>query len=422
MHKNVDFFDKSYLIEMLDNLSKATGLYIEAVNIFGGSFLEGREVKKSNFCTYVQKTKEGTAMCQKSYQKACQEAFKWNEPYFFRCHAGLVMWCVPITIDEVNVGAIISGQVLLWKPDKFFFKELEQFNKYVDDLDTLKEYAKMLNVISPDKSQSVANMLSVVVKYLARVNNYTFLEQKNIVHWRNTLINQVENRKKELSKDKFDYDTYLKREKRLLQYIRLANKEMIVNLIPTIFTDIDTLCKYELDEIKMMSVELMSLISRAASEAGVQSDICIKIIRKFQSEIKLYKRSEEVFSSLNNNILSLLDMAYVLVNNNHVSVLKSAREYIDNNYYKKITIEEISEHVFMSTSYLCYLFKTKLNCTVNDYITRVRIEKSIELMKKRELSVGEIMNKVGFSSQSHFTKTFKKVIGVTPGNYRNKFL
>ncbi|MGL5695133.1 MAG: helix-turn-helix domain-containing protein, partial [Peptostreptococcaceae bacterium] len=231
-----------------------------------------------------------------------------------------------------------------------------------------------------------------------------------------------EDRKKELSHNKFDYNTYLKREKRLLQYIRLANKEKVINLIPTIFTDIDILCKYELDEIKMMSIELMSLISRAASEAGVQSDICIKIMRKFQRDIRQYKKSEEIFSNLNNSILSLLDMAYILVNNNHLSVLKSARDYIDNNYEKKISIEEVAEHVFMSTSYLCYLFKTKLNCTVNDYIIRVRIEKSIELMKKRELNVNEIMTKVGFSSQSHFTRTFKKVIGVTPGNYRNKFL
>ena len=66
-------------------------------------------------------------------------------------------------------------------------------------------------------------------------------------------------------------------------------------------------------------------------------------------------------------------------------------------------------------------FREKLNCTVNNYITRVRIEKSIELMSMRELSIQEISKKVGFNSQSYFTKIFKRYIGVTPVIYRNKF-
>ena len=49
---------------------------------------------------FRQSSKEGRRRCEKCYKKACKEAFKWDEPYFFRCHAGLVMWASPLQIDQ----------------------------------------------------------------------------------------------------------------------------------------------------------------------------------------------------------------------------------------------------------------------------------------------------------------------------------
>ena len=83
---------------------------------------------------------------------------------------------------------------------------------------------------------------------------------------------------------------------------------------------------------------------------------------------------------------------------------------------------DIANSIYISQYYLSHLFKQNLNMTINEYITRVRIEKSIELMKKREFSINDIMKMVGFNSQSHFTKTFKKLMGSTPASYRNRFL
>ncbi|MGL5380575.1 PocR ligand-binding domain-containing protein [Clostridium sp.] len=421
MCNKIDFLDERYLIEMLDDFSKSTGLNIHIVNIYGENLLEGKEVKSSEFCSHIKNSTNGQVMCVNSYKKASEEAFKWNEPYFFRCHAGLVMWAVPIIIDKVHIGTIVCGQVLLWKPDKIFLKELEQFNKYIDDIESLKEKSMKLNIISADKSQSVANMLAIVVKYLSRTNNNTFIEQKNLINWRNTIIDKMESRKK-VDGLKVDYSIYLSDEKKFLQYIRIGNKDKVVDMVPTLLTNIEILCKFELNEMKEMIIDLMILISRAATESGIESSVSIEITKGYKKKIIKSKGFDEVSFELNKYTLELLDLIYILSNDDHTSILKSAKEYIDDNYDEKITIDSVSENIFISTSYLCYLFRKNLSCTVNEYITRVRIEKSIQLMKKRELSMVEIINKVGFSSQSHFTKVFKKIIGVTPGNYRNKFL
>lgn len=422
MQSRVNLLDKENMADLLDSFSKATGIYIDAVDMKGKSLINDRYCERSEFCKYVRQSKDGELKCQKSYEIACSECGKWNEPYFFRCHTGLVMWSLPIIIEEQQIGAIICGQVLLWKPDRFFFKELEAFNKNTCDFEVLKEKVVNLSVISADRCKSVVTMLSMFVNYLFNRYNKIFLEEKEVLEWRTCMLQKIQERKKEYKDHKFDNSVYLKREKRLLQYIRTGDKQKVKDLIPTIFSDIEILCKFEYSLIKNSCAELMTLISRAAVDGGIESDVALDMVRKFKESIGLFKNAEELFNHFNTWILTLLDMIYILGNNSQNNILKSAKDYIYNNYNKKLTIDDIAEDIYISKYYLSHIFKDNLNMTINEYITRVRIEKAVELMQRRDLSMNDIMNKIGFSSQSHFTKTFKKIMGVTPGNYRKKFM
>ena len=78
-----------------------------------------RKIHSASIFSPLQRAGSGAGGAMK---KACKEAFKWDEPYFFRCHGGLVMWAAPLQIEQTRVGAIVCGQVLLWKADRLFFK------------------------------------------------------------------------------------------------------------------------------------------------------------------------------------------------------------------------------------------------------------------------------------------------------------
>ena len=170
----------------------------------------------------------------------------------------------------------------------------------------------------------------------------------------------------------------------------------------------------------MRATELVVSVSRAIVEGGMDPKLSIDKAEKFYENIKTYKNAEDIFIYLNSFILELVDDIFILTQNKQVSLLKEARMFISTNYYKNLTLDDVAGSVCLSSSYLSHIFREKLNCTVNNYITRVRIEKSIEFMSMRELSIQEISEKVGFNSQSYFTKIFKKYIGVTPITYRNK--
>ena len=105
------------------------------------------------------------------------------------------------------------------------------------------------------------------------------------------------------------------------------------------------------------------------------------------------------------------------------STVAMIKEYIAGNFSDDtLSIKDISEHVFLSTSYVCTLFKNETGKTLNQYITDYRIEKAKELLLDPRNRIGDISKDVGYSDGNYFGKTFKKQVGLTPSEYRDSNL
>ena len=418
--------NKKYLKEMIDIFSKATGLNVAAADIDGEIYLASEEYEQVGFCRYIKNcTEDGCGRCRNTYRKACRESMRWNEPYFFVCHAGIVMWAVPVVVNGSPIGAMICGQVLLWEPDELYEDELRQYhtNLEEEDFQNLQKEARKLKVISVNQCQSAANLLAVIVKYMANTYDTDFMEQKSLIDWRNVILSRLEKQKAEHQEEKFDMSVYLRRERRFLQYLRMADKKRADKLIPILFTDIEILGEHNMEQIRQMLGELMTVSSRALIEAGIEIDAISKLVRDHREHMGSFTHSDELFRYTYQIFDQLLESAYLLIKSQeHASIIKSVRKYIDDHYSEKITMEDVAASVSMSPSYLSALFKEKMSMTVHDYLIRVRIEKSIELLGRRDLSIKQVMQQCGIESQSYYNRIFKKMIGLTPGKYRNQLL
>lgn len=80
----------------------------------------------------------------------------------------------------------------------------------------------------------------------------------------------------------------------------------------------------------------------------------------------------------------------------------------------------ISEQVNVSTSYVSKVFKEEYGIGIVEYMNRLRIEKAKKIMQNEALTVKEIAEKVGFTSDIHFIRIFKKFENTTPGVYRKQ--
>jgi len=96
--------------------------------------------------------------------------------------------------------------------------------------------------------------------------------------------------------------------------------------------------------------------------------------------------------------------------------IQQARRYIDESFAEGITLNRLAQLVSLSPYYLLRVFQAEVGMPPYTYLESVRIRHAQSLIEAGK-SLAEVAIEVGFSSQSHLTRQFKKIIGVTPGQY-----
>lgn len=97
-----------------------------------------------------------------------------------------------------------------------------------------------------------------------------------------------------------------------------------------------------------------------------------------------------------------------------------AVKYIKLNYYKDITVKNVADSLYISESYLSRLFKSKVGQTFGDYLTYYRIKKACEFLSRQDNKIYEVANLIGYKDQHYFSVIFKKLVGVTPREFRER--
>lgn len=92
--------------------------------------------------------------------------------------------------------------------------------------------------------------------------------------------------------------------------------------------------------------------------------------------------------------------------------------YIEKNIHRHITLEEAAEYVHLSSYYLSKLFKKELNINFIQYVTERRMERAKELLEHTDLPILNIALDLSYHEPNYFSKVFKKVVGMTPTEYR----
>jgi AraC family transcriptional regulator len=94
-------------------------------------------------------------------------------------------------------------------------------------------------------------------------------------------------------------------------------------------------------------------------------------------------------------------------------------EFIEEHLDHDITLSALAETAGMGPHYFSELFKQSVGISPHQYVLRRRIERGRKLLHNPSVSVLEAAIRSGFSDQSHFTKLFRRIVGVTPTKYRS---
>jgi two-component system, response regulator YesN len=97
------------------------------------------------------------------------------------------------------------------------------------------------------------------------------------------------------------------------------------------------------------------------------------------------------------------------------------QKYIETNFYKEeLSLKELAEAIRISPTYLSRLLKQEIGLSFIDYLTHVRVQKAIQLMSDSAVKLYEVAERVGYSNQYYFSTAFKKVVGLSPAEYRKR--
>lgn len=146
----------------------------------------------------------------------------------------------------------------------------------------------------------------------------------------------------------------------------------------------------------------------------------VALMEQYYAEIPTFEQDKIQSISKVANILT----SYIIMENmlklDFDKHMEKAVAFIDDNLSGDLSVQTIARNIHISKSVLYKHFRTNFDCTINEYINTRRIEKALELLAKTNLSVEEISRRTGFTSASYFSKTFKKLKGISPLQYKKQ--
>ena len=146
----------------------------------------------------------------------------------------------------------------------------------------------------------------------------------------------------------------------------------------------------------------------------------MKIYSFFQNNSKIH---EALISKYITNLLTdlILFTNEITPSYEHSDLVEDTISYICNNITGTLSLEELSLRVSLSPYYFTRVFKKETGYTPHEYIINARINVAKFYLKATPYPVKEICFSCGFTSESNFCTSFKKVVGITPSEYRIKF-
>ena len=211
-------------------------------------------------------------------------------------------------------------------------------------------------------------------------------------------------------------------EKELDSCVEFGNTERLNALFDEMYSHPGTVPPVASDSLrsyKNIFIFAVGVVSRAALRGGLDYDIMNAITTFYiQQAEKLegYQSISAMFRQMFTDFSERTKRSRTLSSSS--PVIKRMDKIILSHMEEKISPTIISKHLGMNCSYLCRLFRQETGQTISEHVNKLKVEEGKRLLKTTELSIAQIAVRLGFSSQNYFHTIFRRICGMSPGEYR----
>jgi len=309
--------------------------------------------------------------------------------------------CYSVQKDESTLVSVINAE------ERFY--ESEGINEYLKKVrDYFKSNHDLTLTIGVGKHYS--SMEECLMSFIEALHALKY----KIVKGQNTVIyiDEVRN----IAGNIFEYS--IEREKQLVTILKSGDIMAANQILLQIFTD-------NLDK-RLVTPELINNLFNALVGTAIRSiyEMQATIKKIFGEELDIYAEMtaksvvEEKKSYTYFIFKSIAIYASDRKHNQNTKVYEKIRTFVAENYNKELSLDKVAEVVGLSPSYLSFIFKETSGVNFVDFINEYRLEKARELLTTTSMTVAQVAESVGYMNANSFSKTFKKYIGVAPGQFR----
>lgn len=182
-----------------------------------------------------------------------------------------------------------------------------------------------------------------------------------------------------------------------------------------------TLAFDQIRQLKNTFIITAALASRAAIRGGMDIDDAFTLSDAYIQKCELMNTIEQITNLQYHMIFEYTQrvekLRLVKVPSKFIADITN---YVHHHLSEPISTEEMAKALFMNRSWMAVKFKQETNMTLTDFILKEKTEEAKRLLRYTDKPITSISAYLGFSSQSHFSRTFKKYTGSLPNEYRKR--
>lgn len=174
-------------------------------------------------------------------------------------------------------------------------------------------------------------------------------------------------------------------------------------------------------QLKNMFIVTATIVSRAAIRGGMNAADALALSDSYIQKCEVLNSFESITNLQFRMVSDFTERVQKLrVVNSPSKLVTDVANYVQQHISESITTEDIAGYLYMSRPHLSKKFKEQTGENLIDFILREKCEEAKRLLSYTDRPLSSISTYLAFSSQSHFTRTFKKYVGISPSEYREK--
>ncbi|NCB94302.1 MAG: AraC family transcriptional regulator [Clostridia bacterium] len=186
---------------------------------------------------------------------------------------------------------------------------------------------------------------------------------------------------------------------------------------------VEKISNFPVGEVRFSFLLLAHEIKNASASSTAEAASVLIEYEQFSKKLQVLETIDEVNQMFINLISEVVEKLQSYAMEKHEGIINQIKTYVEENCGQiSLSMNEISEHINMSATYLGRMFKQVTGSTFTEYLTKYRLDTACGLLRETDMTVNDISDRVGFTNSSYFYIVFKKNVGCTPNQYRKQNL